>query len=236
MKNIFSPDSLLIKALTLLCDLMFLNLLFLICSVPIFTIGASTTALYAVLFKRLRGKDLKIGKTYFAEFKANFKQATLFWIPYFLIVAFLVADIYISHNILPEAYRFMQYPVSIALFILLWATVLVFPQMALFKSPTRQIIKNSAILGLVNFPIIGMVFVIRIFIFLLADLSAKAEMIVISILLFFGIAGLAWFFCIFYRRIFMKILEKDAPEEKESAETGELLDGEKDPDDDLPII
>ena len=130
----------------------------------------------------------------------------------------------------------MQYPVSIALFILLWATVLVFPQMALFKSPTRQIIKNSAILGLVNFPIIGMVFVIHIFIFLLADLSAKAEMIVISILLFFGIAGLAWFFCIFYRRIFMKILEKDAPEEKESAETGELLDGEKDPDDDLPII
>ena len=178
MKNIFSPDSLLIKALTLLCDLMFLNLLFLICSVPIFTIGASTTALYAVLFKRLRGKDLKIGKTYFAEFKANFKQATLFWIPYFLIVAFLVADIYISHNILPEEYRFMQYPVSIALFILLWATVLVFPQMALFKSPTRQIIKNSAILGLVNFPIIGMVFVIHIFIFLLADLSAKAEMIV----------------------------------------------------------
>ena len=236
MKNIFSPDSLLIKALTLLCDLMFLNLLFLICSVPIFTIGASTTALYAVLFKRLRGKDLKIGKTYFAEFKANFKQATLFWIPYFLIVSFLVADIYISHNILPEEYRFIQYPASIALFILLWATVLVFPQMALFKSPTRQIIKNSAILGLVNFPIIGMVFVIHIFIFLLADLSAKAEMIVISILLFFGIAGLAWFFCIFYRRIFMKVLEKDGPIEKETAETDELLDGEKDPDDNLPII
>ena len=236
MRNIFSPDSFLIKTLTLLFDLMYLNAMFLICCLPIFTIGAAATALYAVLFKRLRGKDIKVGKTYFAEFKANFKQATLFWIPYFLIVAFLAADIYISHNILPESFRFLQYPVSIVLFILLWATVLVFPQMALFKSPTRQIIKNSAILGLVNFPIIGMVFIIHIFIFLIADLSAKAEVIVFSLFLFIGFAALAWFFCIFYRRIFMKIIEKDTPVEKETAETDGLLDGEKDPDDDLPII
>ncbi len=236
MRNIFSPDSFLIKTLTLLFDLMYLNAMFLICCLPIFTIGAAATALYAVLFKRLRGKDIKIGKTYFAEFKANFKQSTLFWIPYFLIVAFLAADIYISHNILPENFRFLQYPVSIALFILLWATVLVFPQMALFKSPTRQIIKNSAILGLVNFPVIGMVFIIHIFIFLIADLSAKAEVIVFSLFLFIGFAALAWFFCIFYRNIFTKILEKNAPEEKESAETEGLLDGETDPDDDLPII
>jgi len=236
MRNIFSPDSFLIKTLTLFFDLMYLNFMFLICSLPIFTIGASTTALYAVLFKRMRGKDIKIGKTYFAEFKANFKQATLFWVPYILIVAFLAADVYVSHNILPEEYKFLQYPLSIALFILLWATVLVFPQMALFKSPTRQILKNSAILGLVNFPVVGMVFIIHIFIFLLADLSPKSEVIVASLLLFFGFAGLAWFFCIFYRNIFTKILEKDAPKEKESAETEGLLDGEKDPDDDLPII
>ena len=236
MRNIFSPDSFLIKSLTLLCDLMYLNLLFLICSLPIFTIGASTTALYAVLFKRIRGKDVKIGKTYFAEFKSNFKQATLFWIPYFLIVAFLAADIYISHNILSEEYRFLQYPVSIALFILIWATVLVFPQMALFKSPTRQIIKNSAILSIVNFPIIGMVFIIHIFIFLLADLSAKSEVIVVSILLFFGIAFLAWFFCLFYRRIFIKVMGSEFPEENDSDKSEGLLEGEKDPDDDLPVI
>ncbi|MBP5494704.1 MAG: YesL family protein [Lachnospiraceae bacterium] len=236
MRNIFSPDSLLIKALTLLFDLMYLNLLFLLCSIPIFTIGAAATALYAVLFQRIRGKELKVGKTYFAEFKSNFKQATLFWIPFFLIVAFLSVDVYISHNILPEAYRFLQYPVSIALFIILWVTVLVFPQMALFNSPTRQIIKNSAILSIVNFPIIGMVFVIHIFLFLLADLSAKAEAIVVSILLFFGIAALAWFFCIFYRRIFIKVMGGEFPEEKDSAENNELLDGEKDPEDDLPII
>ena len=236
MKNIFSPDSLLIKALTLLFDLMYLNLLFLICSIPIFTIGAAATALYAVLFQRIRGKEIKVGKTYFAEFKSNFRQATAFWVPFFLIVAFLSADVYISHNILPEAYRFLQYPVSIVLFIILWTTVLVFPQMALFKSPTRQIIKNSALLSIVNFPIIMMVFVIHIFLFLIADLSAKSEVIVISVLLFFGIAALAWFFCLFYRRIFIKVMGGEFPEDKDTDKTEGLLDGESDPEDDLPVI
>ncbi len=86
MKNIFSPDSFLMKALTLFFDIMYLNALFIICSLPVFTIGASATALYSVLFKRIRGEEFKIGKTYFAEFKSNFKQATLFWIPYLLPV------------------------------------------------------------------------------------------------------------------------------------------------------
>ncbi|MBO4311044.1 MAG: YesL family protein [Lachnospiraceae bacterium] len=211
MRNIFSPDSFLIKTLTLFCDLMYLNALFIICSIPIFTIGASTTALYAVIFKRMRG-EVPIGKTYFREFKSNFKQSTLFWIPYLLLVLFLVSDVFISHSVLPESFRFLQYPCSIALFILIYITVLVFPQMALFDSPTKQIIKNSALLGIVNFPTIIMVFVIHIFILLIADLSAKCRVLVISLLLFFGFAALAYFFCIFYRRIFLKVLGKDEEE------------------------
>ncbi|MBO4776292.1 MAG: YesL family protein [Lachnospiraceae bacterium] len=232
MKNIFSPDSFLMKALTLFFDIMYLNALFIICSLPVFTIGASATALYSVLFKRIRGEEFKIGKTYFAEFKSNFKQATLFWIPYLLLVIFLGTDIYISHSVLPEEFRFLQYPVSIALFLIVYATVLVFPQMALFNSPTRQIIKNSAILGLINFPVIGMVFVIHIFILLIADLSAKCRVMVFSLMMFFGFAGLAYFFCLFYRKIFLKILTKDEDGE-EKPSSGE--DGE-DAEENLPVI
>lgn len=232
MKNIFSPDSLLIKALTLFCDIMYLNFLFLICSIPIFTIGASTTALYSVIFKRIRGEDVPIAKTYFKEFRRNFKQATLFWVPYFFLIVFLASDVFIAHSVLDESFRFFQYPASIALFILIYITVLVFPQMALFESPTTQILKNSAILGLINFPIIGMVFIVHIFILLIADLNAKARVMVISLLLFFGFAGLAYFFCLFYRKIFLKILEKNAPEEKETSESDEDTEEE----DDKPLI
>lgn len=236
MKNIFSPDSFLIKGLTLFCDLMYLNALFIICSLPIFTIGASTTALYSVLFKRIRGEEVKIAKTYFHEFKANFKQSTLFWIPYLLLVIFLGSDIYITHSVLPEEYRFLQYPVSIALFLLVYVTVLVFPQMALFNSPTRQIIKNSAILGLINFPVIGMVFIVHIFILLIADLSPKCRVMVISLLLFFGFAGLAYFFCLFYRKIFLKILQKDEEDNQDAENTASSDEENEDDKDKTPII
>lgn len=209
MKNIFASDSLPMRALSLFTDWMYLNFLFIICSLPIFTIGASTTALYAVWFKKLRGEDVKIAKTYFAEFKSNFKQATTFWVPFLLICAFLTADIYIAHNILDESFRFLQYPVSITLFLIVFATILVFPQMAMFNSPTKQIIKNSALLSITNFPIIGMVIIIHILIFLLAGLSAMATVITFSLFLFFGFGFLSWFFCIFYRRIFAKILGDD---------------------------
>lgn len=207
MRNLFSPDSLPMKALTLFCDWMITNILYLICCLPIFTIGAATTALYSVWFRRARGDDPKIAKTFLSEFKANFKQATGFWIPYILIVAFLVGDTYIAHNILPENYRFLQYPCSILLFLIVFATLLVFPQMAIFESPTKQIIKNSVLLSITNFPIVGMVIIVHILIFLLAGLSAQATVITFSLFLFFGFGCLSWFFCIFYRRIFIKTLE-----------------------------
>ena len=92
--------------------------------------------------------------------------------------------------------------------------------MALFKSNTIQIIKNSALLGLTNLPIIGMVIIIHLLILLIADYSAKARVMVISLLLFFGFAGLAYFFSIFYKRIFDKILGVDDKEsESEDTET-----------------
>ena len=220
MKNIFAAESPAMRALSLFCDWMFLNFLYIICSLPIFTIGASTTALYSVWFKKLRGEDVKIFKTYFGEFKSNFKQATIFWVPYFLLCAFLTVDVYISHNIIDESYRFLQYPVSITLFLVVFATVLVFPQMALFNSPTKQIIKNSALLAITNFPIVGMVIILHILIFLLASWTAMATVITFSLFLFFGFGFLSWFFCIFYRRIFAKILGDDF-ENPETEETEE---------------
>ena len=215
MKNIFSPDSFLMRALTLFYDIMCLNALFLICSIPIFTAGASATALYSLIFKRIRGEEFKIGKTFFAEFKANFKQATLFWVPYILIIAFLIADVYISHNFLEKPFSYLQYPASIMIFVIVFTTILVFPQMALFKSKTKQIIKNSILLSIVNFPIVFMVLALHFLIFLIADLSAKCTVVVGSLLVFFGFAGLAYFFSLFYRKIFLKALGDKAENEDE---------------------
>lgn len=208
MNKFFSPDNIAMKALSLFCDWMYLNFLFLICSIPIITIGASLTAMYSVIFKKLKKQDPPIAKTFFKEFRANFKKSTVFWIPYLLICGFLLFDVYVAHSVIDPAYSFLQYPASIFLFIIVCATVLVFPQMAVFNSPLKQILKNSALLAVVNFPTIFLVIIVPVFIFLLAMLSGKATVIVGSLMLFFGFGALAYFYCFFFRRVFIKTLTK----------------------------
>lgn len=219
MKKFFSPDNILMKFLTLFFDWMFYNWLFLLFSLPIITMGASFTAVYSLSFKRLNKKEAPIFKTFWHEFKSNFKQSTLFWIPFLLICSLLLASVYVSHNIIDPKYSFLQYPTSIFLFIIIVATIFVFPQIALFDAPLKQTIKNSVLLSITNIPTVILVLATPTFLFLLAGISAKMTVIIASLLLFFGFGAIIFFYSIFFRRIFLKHLpqpENDSDSDEDS--------------------
>ena len=78
-------DNVITRALSKICDMICLNVLWVICSIPIVTIGASTTALYTVMLKMVRNEEGYIFRGFFKAFKENFKQSTIIW----LIVAAL---------------------------------------------------------------------------------------------------------------------------------------------------
>lgn len=65
MGSFFNMDSPVMRFLSRLCDLMILNILCLICCIPIVTIGASITALYSVTLKMVKGEDSYIAKGFF---------------------------------------------------------------------------------------------------------------------------------------------------------------------------
>ena len=73
----FSYESKFSQLLLRLCYACYLNLLWFICSLPIFTIGASTTALYYTSLKIVRGEESYVGPTFFRAFRENFRQATV---------------------------------------------------------------------------------------------------------------------------------------------------------------
>lgn len=211
MKRFFSPENPVMRFLTFLCDMMYINFLFCLTALPIITAGASLTAMYSVLFKRIRNEDPSIAKAFFNAFKNNFKQATLFWVPSLLLIIFLFADIYIAHNLVSESFRFLQYPIAILLFIVLAVIIYVFPQIAVFDNPAKQIFKNSFLLSLGNFPTTIMVLATYVLLILLADLSATMLFVVISILLFLGLATVHYIFALLFRKIFIRIIgDEDA--------------------------
>ncbi len=75
MKGLFDLDAPIWVALSEVADVMILSFYWWICSIPLVTVGASTTALYYVLGKKMRKESTSITRDFFYSFKMNFKQS-----------------------------------------------------------------------------------------------------------------------------------------------------------------
>ena len=80
-------------ALSALIDMIWAGFLWLLCSLPVLTIGASSTALYYVTVKCVRHERGSLTKSFFRCFRDNFQQATLLWLLLVLYVLIGLADI-----------------------------------------------------------------------------------------------------------------------------------------------
>lgn len=75
-----------------LSELMWLNILTVICCIPVFTIGCAFCAMHRVLVLIYRDEETTITKAYFDSFKENFKQALIIWLIYLLYFGVLLVD------------------------------------------------------------------------------------------------------------------------------------------------
>jgi uncharacterized membrane protein YesL len=80
MKNIFGIDSKFMQLLSKLWDLMMLNLLYLICCIPVVTIGAAQAGLYrSVRAMKDPDSDYTWTQAFFKGFKDGFGRITFVW-------------------------------------------------------------------------------------------------------------------------------------------------------------
>ena len=154
MGKLFSPDNPIINALNDLTDLIILGILWLICSIPIITIGASCTALCYAYNKHFKYKEGHVTKLFFHSFKADFKQSTIVWLIMAVILGFLGADYYFSRVSL-EAQPLFSVPlviaIAIAIFVIMWSQY-AFAYIARFENDTKTVIKNTILMMLAHFP------------------------------------------------------------------------------------
>ena len=92
MGGLFDLDSPVMRFLSKMADLIILNLLAFVCCLPIFTIGASMTALHYVLLKIVRNEEGYVVRGFFKAFKSNFKQATVIWLILLAVLFVLLGD------------------------------------------------------------------------------------------------------------------------------------------------
>ena len=150
----FSYESKFSQLVLMLCQSCLLNVLWFICSIPIVTIGASTTALYYVCLKIVRGEEQYVIPMFFRSFKENFRQATQLWLIMLGAGFLLGTDGYIlshlrTHSTGPAAVLWtLLFALLIAASIVYVIVLLyVFPLTASVVNTNKAMLKNSFLIG-----------------------------------------------------------------------------------------
>lgn len=199
-KIFLGTDSSIMIFLAKVFDLILLNILFLICSIPIITIGSSLSALYTITLKMIQNEESYIIQGFFTAFKKNFRQSTLLWVFCLIGGVCLYMDFRILHMKEMVKLQFLLVPLLILLFLLVCIILYAFPIIAYFNCTTRQVFQNIFILlirhKLYSFFILGITgIIVNIFAFG----SDKLTLFFISIFTLIGFSACAflysWFFC-----------------------------------------
>ena len=150
----FSYESPFSQVLLKLAYSCYLNVLWFVCSIPIFTIGASTTALYSVTLKIVREREGDLTRQFFKAFRENFRQATVLWLILLGAGLFLAGDGYILYHLFRSsrgAAAILWTLVSALVIVasIAYAVVLlyVFPLTASVVNSTWAMLKNSFFIG-----------------------------------------------------------------------------------------
>lgn len=134
-------------------DLVILNVLWLVFSLPIVTIGASTTAMYCVALHLVRGEGSGVVRMFWNSFRLNFRQATLLFF-ILLIPTVLVCYelwLYLSGAVTQTLWTGVVFCLPAVLLTLISAYI--YPLLAQFDNSIRNTLKNACYLAIGNLPV-----------------------------------------------------------------------------------
>lgn len=163
MRFLFDPESQLMQFLARLCDLILLNIVYLLTCIPLFTIGAATTALYDTVFRMDTEREGKLMATYFHGFRENFRQGTAVWL---LLVLYGVATWMnmVRFSDLGGGLGYGLFVLSVIIVLIgLFVAGYAFPLMSRFRYRTGALLQNALLLGISYLPRTLLICVINAF-------------------------------------------------------------------------
>lgn len=153
--RLFSYDSKFSQIMLKLCYGCYLNLLWLVCSLPVFTAGAATAALYDVTLRLAREEEPPVTTRFFKAFRENFRQATILWLILLGIGALLGADGYILYHLYKSTAGMVSVICTLGLALIIVAAIAyvivliyVFPLVASVKNTNFAMLKNALLIGI----------------------------------------------------------------------------------------
>lgn len=211
--RVFNMDNGFWRAMTKLGDVIILNLLFILFSIPIVTIGASATALYTVMLKLVKNEEAYILRGFWDAFKSNIKQSTILWVIVLFAGVFLGLDLYLSSRIENSVMNVLNYIFILFTFIYAMIASYIFPLQAKFVNTIRKTIKNALLISIAHFPWTLLLVAINAIPLILLMINLGFLFLLLPCMLFFGFALLAFFNSFILNRVFKKYIPSEEDEE-----------------------
>ena len=148
MRRLLDINNPIIRFLTAVFDLMALSVLWVVFSLPVFTMGAASAALYSAVYHHVRKGEDYLWNSFWTAFKENFKRSTLAWLAALAILAFLGGDALLLRSLILGGYSFgWFYGVTLALLVLaLTWTVYLAAYAARFDGTVKEVLRFSFML------------------------------------------------------------------------------------------
>ena len=202
MKFKIRTDSPVMRFFSKIFCMVYLNLLWLVCSIPLVTVGASTAALYYTMMKVAAGDDYGLTTRFFSSFRRNLKQGIVLGVIALAVGALLSVDIYfylIAPGGITSVFQVFQIILAVLyLMIVSWA----FPILAKFDLPTGRILQSAFFLSIRYFGYTCMI--------LLTEISITViEFFFVPLLALWGMGLISFVNSICFRAVFTKFVPED---------------------------
>ena len=200
MKKLFDMDNPVMRALSVAADLLILNILTLICSLPIITMGAAFTAMNDVCIRIVRGEEGYIFKGFFRSFASNFKKGTLLGLVLIACALFLYYDYFAALTYIPQ----MRFGILAMAVILFAVCQYAFALLARYENTFGAMLKNAAALTVGYFPstLIMVVFAVALWL-----LSLRFPQVGGPVLIMFGFSVPCYINALLLKGVFNKLDE-----------------------------
>lgn len=148
MKKIFDMDNPFMQALSVAADLLAMNVLALLCCLPVITAGAGLTAMNDLAIHLTRQEETYLVKPFFRSFRDNWKQSTLLWLIFLAAAAILYFDYHAAAIYAP----LFRYPIAAIGILLLALMIYAFALQARYENTLGGTLKNAVSLAIAYFP------------------------------------------------------------------------------------
>lgn len=217
--KIFNLDSPLMQFLGKVADLMIINILTMLCCLPIITVGPALTAAHYVCLKMVRDEECYIVRSYFKSFKENFKQGVLIWLIILAAILILAGDYYIITKSGLEFSKVLTTAIIVVAIVLLMVTIFVFPTLAKFDNTIKATFKNAFFMAILQLPKTALMVVLYVAPVVIMAFFYQA----VPVVMMLGISVPIFLSAMLYNKFFQKIednileaqAEAEGPKEEE---------------------